>query len=148
MQNIIVLCRHCESPISFSFFRFRFGHPLLLLSRRRTSIAIQAAPTVCSWAGRLLPAGHSRKPHHTPPAGFHLLLRPDFKYTHCTPHPHCVSLLSRPDAQVAWSKLPHTPHLSAAAITPCFHIHSGGDTTLTPYSIYYAINELRRLWRG
>ena len=77
MQNIIVLCRHCESPISFSFFRFRFGpheychptaptlsskagrlllgRPHLLLSRRRTSIAIQAAPTVSSKAGRLLP---------------------------------------------------------------------------------------------
>ena len=68
MQNIIVLCRHCESPISFSFFRFRFGpheychptaptlsskagrlllgRPHLLLSRRRTSIAIQAAEGV------------------------------------------------------------------------------------------------------
>ena len=128
MQNIIVLCRHCESPISFSFFRFRFG--------RRVSSSLGGA--------RVLPS----KLHPLFVHGPDVSSRPDFKYTQCTPHPHCVSLLSRPDARVAWSELPHTPHLSAAAITPCFHIHSGGDTTLTPYSIYYAINELRRLWCG
>jgi hypothetical protein len=89
MQNIIVLCRHCESPISFSFFRFRFGVRISSSLGGRTSSLVQAAPTVCSWAGRLLPAGlqntlllhliHSSKPHHTPPAGLHLLPRPDFK---------------------------------------------------------------------
>ena len=77
MQNILC-CFGTANPLSVSSIR----SSRLLLSRRRTSIAIQAAPTVCSWAGRLLPAGlqntllvhliHSSKPHHTPPAGLHL----------------------------------------------------------------------------
>jgi hypothetical protein len=94
MQNIIVLCRHCESPISFSFFRFRFGpheychptaptlsskagrlllgRPHLLLSRRCTSIAIQAAEGVVhissSLGGaRVLPSKLQKESSASPP---------------------------------------------------------------------------------
>ena len=126
----------------------------LLLSRRRTSI--------CLFMGRTSPPGRTSKytprtPHpqqqatpHTPgwtssppPAGLQInILIARLIYTASR------SSLGRGRTSSLVRAASHTTHLSAASITPCFHIHSGGDTTLTPYSIYYAINELRRLWRG
>ena len=90
--KISLCCVGTANPLSvshsFDFVRSRISS-YLLSARTRVASLVQAAPTVCSWAGRLLPAGlqntllgvhliHSSKPHHTP-AGFHLLPQPDFK---------------------------------------------------------------------